>query len=744
MISKKIFGDTKRRYVRYERNGRTDLHDDSRRISRSSSQIKAHLFAHVNREYAKFVTLSNPVDGFKESTIAQRNLLEELRDRVSEMKLIVADTLGRFSEKMDEQAKMVTRRRNLELCVKIDESIQLIDKILHNRSSEDADKDQSCLEEMRLERAAQEYSRLVRYVWRGHGLPFVKHLTPRLEVARRAILDRLEVLFAGEIVPDEDVHFAEDEHAGEDTRNVSMTSPSGSVSSSTSNSALEYILRSFETMGCTRDVEYSFVELVMRPFVADLFTRGRLDRGGPRGKCAGLSDLFGRVETFVNDQCAMLLRCARQVGLSSGRKDNRRLVGVRTFDFIGNAVWFSVVERVIELESAVFASGDPDVFHRNYTASVAFVERLDRMRRRYSAPDEDMEKKGAYTTISSLRDDRQDASSSLWTHPSTKTYFAKWSFDVYFHLRREEILAPLNKLLQRSVETGPSRPPANATCDPRLTLKSSKAVLVALQRCWDKSVFLPCLAHQFLRLCLQILARYVEWLCDLSREVSTGTIKRSTLVHALHDALLMRRQMVSKEWSKRMPSRICVNAFQEQANEFDRPEQTIIAALGSAIAQVSESALQSIRSIAATYRMSSKPLPSTPSAFVPGILRPFSHMIQVWRSYLPSAVLAKIVTTALLRTVKRYCEICTDLLETVRKTEESLSRLRRLRSSASQTEAETSDVEKIREQLRLDVRYFDEQASKIRSEELKIDSATWATSGVEGALSSLKAAVGAE
>ena len=131
--------------------------------------------------------------------------------------------------------------------------------------------------------------------------------------------------------------------------------------------ALEHVLRSFDTIGSSKDAERSFAELVVRPLVNDLFTRGRIDRGGPRGKCSGLSSLYDEVEDFVNIRCRSLLSCAHDL-----RK--------HAFDFVGNSVWSSLVDRLLDMDSDIFSVGDPDVFHSNFTQSVKFVKRLDQIR----------------------------------------------------------------------------------------------------------------------------------------------------------------------------------------------------------------------------------------------------------------------------------------------------------------------------------------------------------------------------
>ena len=57
---------------------RGSLSHERNKLSRFfDDQIKSHLVAHVNKDYAKFVSLSAPLEGFEESVRTQRALLDE-------------------------------------------------------------------------------------------------------------------------------------------------------------------------------------------------------------------------------------------------------------------------------------------------------------------------------------------------------------------------------------------------------------------------------------------------------------------------------------------------------------------------------------------------------------------------------------------------------------------------------------------------------------------------------------------
>ena len=66
-------------------------------------KIKAHLVTHVNNDYEKFVTLSTGLDNFDDSVGSQKELLEDLRTRVTKMRDVVTETLREFRDKMSER-----------------------------------------------------------------------------------------------------------------------------------------------------------------------------------------------------------------------------------------------------------------------------------------------------------------------------------------------------------------------------------------------------------------------------------------------------------------------------------------------------------------------------------------------------------------------------------------------------------------------------------------------------------------
>lgn len=101
----------------------------------------------------------------------------------------------------------------------------------------------------------------------------------------------------------------------------------------------------------------------------------------------------------------------------------------------------------------------------------------------------------------------------LRASPSYTAWMKKWNLSVYFSLRFQDIGGALeSKLSAASLQPAPPPPAAGAAAQPALQWAPSAAVWGGLQRCASPEIFLPQLADKFVRLALQLLARYAHWI----------------------------------------------------------------------------------------------------------------------------------------------------------------------------------------------------------------------------------------
>ena len=98
---------------------------------------------------------------------------------------------------------------------------------------------------------------------------------------------------------------------------------------------------------------------------------------------------------------------------------------------------------------------------------------------------------------------------------SYNNFVGRWSLAVYYQIRFREIALPVevsmdvDEFLNVSESNSETEPGASVTPNkPQFKLLSTKSVIIALEKCWNPSIFLPAILHRFWKLNLQIIGRY--------------------------------------------------------------------------------------------------------------------------------------------------------------------------------------------------------------------------------------------
>lgn len=157
---------------------------------------------------------------------------------------------------------------------------------------------------------------------------------------------------------------------------------------SSDSEVLRQCLRTYAIIDRIKDVEELFREMVVAPFVASHIVGGSAET---------LPALYEGILTFVAENCGKLADAAKAANVT----------GV---DFVVNAVWPEVSDALSKLKY-IFASGNAEDFHSNYTATEKFISEFE----------------VACGTILSVQ--------RLRVHPLFITFKKRWSLPVYFQLR---------------------------------------------------------------------------------------------------------------------------------------------------------------------------------------------------------------------------------------------------------------------------------------------------------------------
>ncbi|KAH0519885.1 Conserved oligomeric Golgi complex subunit 2 [Microtus ochrogaster] len=251
----------------------------------------------------------------------------------------------------------------------------------------------------------------------------------------------------------------------------------------------------------------------------------------------------------------------------------------------------------------------------------------------------------------------------LRAHPAYHSFSNKWNLPVYFQLRFREVAGSLEASFTDGLEDAPDGSP--------YCLLASHRTWSSLEKCWSDEMFLPLLAHRLWRLTLQILARF------------------SVFVTALEDS--------QSSLSAHVP------------------------ALSSRIVQdLSESCFSYLKSaleVPRLYRRTNKEVPGTASSYVESALKPFYQLQHGHGHKVKPAMMKHWVQEALSESTHRYFETVSDVLNSVKKMEESLKRLKQARRTPATNPVSSSggmsDDDKIRLQLALDVEFLGEQIQKM-------------------------------
>ncbi|XP_065778417.1 conserved oligomeric Golgi complex subunit 2 isoform X3 [Muntiacus reevesi] len=572
-------------------------------------------------------------------------------------------------------------------------SVEKIEKILnsqHPKETSALEASSPLLTGQILERIATEFNQLQFHAVQSKGLPLLDKIRPRIAGITAMLQQSLEGLLL----------------EGLQTSSVDI---------------IRHCLRTYATIDKTRDAEALVGQVLVKPYVDEVILERIVD--------SHLSDLqlmYDKLLEFVPHHCRLL----REVtgGAISSEKGNT----VPGYDFLVNSVWPEIVRGLEEKLPSLFNPGNPDAFHQKYTISMDFVRTFERQC-------------GSQASVKRLR-----------AHPAYHSFNNKWNLPVYFQIRFREIAGSLEAALTDVLEDAPA--------GSSYRLLASHRTWSSLQRCWSDKMFLPLLAHRLWRLTLQILARYSTFVKelllrpisnesakDIKKPLVTGSkdlsitqgncedqasgpsetkpivsISSTQLVYVVTDLDRLQEQL--PELLETIKPKLEVMGFKNFSSISAALEDSqlslsaCVPALSEKITQdLSESCFSHLKSaleVPRLYRRTNKEVPVTASSYVDSALKPLYQLQSRHKDKLKQATIQQWLEAALSESTHKYYETVSDVLNAVRKMEESLKRLKQARratpaSPAGLSGGGMSDDDKIRLQLALDVAYLGEQIEKM-------------------------------
>ncbi|XP_076897893.1 conserved oligomeric Golgi complex subunit 2-like [Bidens hawaiensis] len=654
------------------------------------TSLKHELVELINRDYADFVNLSTKLVDVDSAVLRMRAPLIEIRDKIVVYRTAVDGSLVALQDGLRQRAEASSVREILELLIDTSHVVSKVEKLikeLHNVPVDGSNGDLHTAEKgqlsngvsiqhaeiginlretqsMLLERIASEMNRLKFYFAHAKNLPFIENMEKRIQNASSLLDTSLGHCFIDGL-----------KHKDEN--------------------AVYNCLRAYAAVDNTRNAEEIFRSTVVAPFVQKVIPYASSGVvGGPTGD--ELEEDYKQIKHLIAENCTFLLE------ISSTENS-----GLHVFSFLANSILKEVLYAIQQGKPGAFSPGRPTEFLKNYKASLRFLADLEGYCPSRSA-------------VSSFRAETVYAD-----------FMKQWNIGVYFSLRFQEIAGSLDSALVGSGLT----PIQKSSSEHGLTLKQSLTLLECLRSCWKEDVLVISISDKFLRLTLQLISRYANWLSaglSARRNLNAGsnspyewalTAAPDDFVYIINDLDNLSEEVCSNYIGYVLEAisscttteviDLVKNSISQGGKSLKELVPSVIDSIIETLVDKSSEELKQLHGIVAAYRMTKKPPPVRHSHYVSGVLRPLKVFLDGERAntHLTEDVKGKLVQGAAFKITVRYHELAADIVNTARKTETSLQRIRkgaqrRAGASSDVSDHNVSETERICMQLFLDIQEY--------------------------------------
>lgn len=640
------------------------LRDDLRA---NLEDLQAELVSCVQQDFQTFVSLGTSISEVEPLARAALQPLSTLKDDLSVLVSSLNAEIAELDSTLKRRAAMSARKSELETILRAHELLQKCERLVKAYGRLKLSD-----ESLRLaERIATTFAQLeFALSGAGNGV-FVRSLSVRVSVVRRDVRAALEAWLKRALLTPDNL----------DTETLSR------------------VLVMHVAAGLSNDAEAYFRREVVKPFAASrlklapMLTAAERRRGKYSASSSKSVTAADALECAVDETLAFIgERVTPLVSLVESEESLRAKL-----DFVGAAVWPAVQHAVVSHMAAAFSPGIPDVFHRSVLAGTKL----------YSAM--------AAAAGTDVARDRLAVSST------TTEFWRRWNLPVYFQLRFADITGSFNTALEKGPVSMNKDDKSLGGATPGLlradvyAVRATAALVSALRRSWAEDVFLPSLAHRFVRLSLQLLARYVTWVrSGLAGEWKKEAEVPDAVALVYVDVVLLQRRVPAELAAVQRKRNIGLSesllndidaAFSDGVGEYASLLPDLQRAMSDSVSRSCAEVLKPLRSVLLTYHMSSKPAPTTHSHFVPKILRPLKTFLSKHEKRLEENVRSEIAKEVVEQTTRDYYDMTTELLSQNKTRKETLRRLKIGSGGKSGANIGSSGgiIDQISTQLRLDV-----------------------------------------
>ncbi|KAJ3292475.1 Conserved oligomeric Golgi complex subunit 2 [Borealophlyctis nickersoniae] len=232
-----------------------------------------------------------------------------------------------------------------------------------------------------IERVAIEFNQLQFLVSRGGNLPFVANIEWRIARVKDTLTTNLARALKQSYI-------------------AVMTKPEDIAAAA----SLTQFLRTYVLIDKIKEAGEVFKKAVLLPFIdkSAEFNPTSFPTV-PGHKAVPLDDMYSKILVFARNDCAKVLEIADIAFRGT------------PYNLLSDAIWEPVTTALVKRIPSIFSPGIPEVFHKNYTATLHFVSEFEQICR----------------TKKQLME--------LRNQPSYIEFMKRWQLAIYFQIRFKEI-----------------------------------------------------------------------------------------------------------------------------------------------------------------------------------------------------------------------------------------------------------------------------------------------------------------
>ncbi|XP_010464008.1 PREDICTED: conserved oligomeric Golgi complex subunit 2-like [Camelina sativa] len=668
------------------------------------SQLRSHLASLnrelvdlINRDYADFVNLSTKLVDIDAAVIRMRAPLLELREKITGFRGSVEAALFSLRNGLHQRSDAAASREVLELLLNTFHVVSKVEKLIkvlpttpcHWQNEDAKSLVRSCMsDEIPTEQ---------------DGTTMRETQSMLLERIASEV-NRLKFYMAHA----QNLPFIENMEKSIQIASVLLDANLGHCFidglNNSDTSVLYNCLRAYAAIDNTNNAEEIFRTTIVAPFIHKIISHETsADATGISGD--ELENDYKQIKHFIAKDCKLLLE------ISSTDKS-----GLHVFNFLANSILKEVLLAIQKVKPGAFSPGRPTEFLKNYKASLDFLAYLE----------------GYCPSRSAVTKFRAEA--------ICIEFMKQWNVGVYFSLRFQEIAGGLDSALTSSSLVFIQDSDSDKPSSPNLMLRQSVTLLESLRSCWKEDVLVFSAADKFLRLTLQLLSRYCNWVSSVvntrksNASPSPGcewalSATAEDFIYVIHDVHCLVSEVrgdyaghISHHLSScssgvlDVVRKSMLHGGESLENVIPLVTKTII----EVIVDKSVEGLRQLRGITATFMMPNKPLPVRHSPYVIGLLRPLKDFLEgdKARHYLTHETKEELLLGTVTEISRRYYELAAELVSEARKRETVLQKHRqnaqkRAGAASSLSDQNVSETDKMCMQLFLDLQEYGRNISEL-------------------------------